>query len=115
MKPNNSSSSLSYRVLTGNGSTASSGTVNRFYVEGDTFTANTFGNVDIYLPNYASSNYKSWSLDTVTENNATTAYMGLNAGLWSDTTAISSLVFSLTYGTLFLQHSTAYLYGVKNA
>jgi hypothetical protein len=115
VQPNGSSSSLTYRGLTGNGAAASSGTVNRFYVVGDTFTANTFSNFEMYLPNYNSANYKSWSLDTVTENNATTAYMGMNAGLWSNTAAITSITLSLTYGTAFKEFSTAYLYGVSNA
>ena len=114
MKPNNSSSNLTYRALTANGSTASSGTVNRFYVDGDTFTANTFANVEIYIPNFTSSNYKSWSLDSVTENNGTTAYSALMAGLWSDTTAISSLIFAPIYGTAFTANSTFSLYGVAD-
>lgn len=112
MKPNNSSSNLTYRALTANGSTASSGTLNRFYVDGDTFTANTFANVEIYIPNFTSSSYKSWSLDSVTENNGTTAYSALMAGLWSDTTAISSLVFAPIYGTAFTANSTFSLYGL---
>jgi hypothetical protein len=114
MKPNNSSSNLTYRALTANGSAASSGTLNRFYVDGDTFTANTFANVEIYIPNFTSSSYKSWSLDSVTENNGTTAYSALMAGLWSDTTAISSLVFAPIYGTAFTANSTFSLYGLAD-
>lgn len=71
-------------------------------------TANTFSNCELYIPNYTSSNYKSASMDATMENNATTSYMTLNALLWSDTAAITTI--SCT-GNL-AQYSTFYLYGV---
>jgi hypothetical protein len=70
--------------------------------------ANTFGNCELYISNYASSNYKSALMYATMENNAATSYMTLNALLWSDTTAISSI--SCT-GNL-AQYSTFSLYGV---
>jgi hypothetical protein len=55
-------------------------------------TANTFANVEVYIPNYTSTNQKSVSADAVSEQNATTAYMALTAQLWSNlTTAITSI------------------------
>jgi hypothetical protein len=78
-------------------------------------TASTFGNAQIYIPNYAGSTNKSLSLDAVMENNSTTIQNGLLAGLWSQTAAITSLEFTETGGGTFVQYSTAYLYGVKNA
>jgi hypothetical protein len=77
-------------------------------------TASTFANVQIYIPNYAGSTNKSYSVDSVTENNATEAYSNLIAGLWSNTAAINQVTVS-TSGGNFVQYSTAYLYGVKNA
>lgn len=112
VKPNNSSSNLTYRAFTANGASTSSGTLNRIYVDANTFTGNTFSNTEIYFPNFTSSSYKSFSADSVTENNGTTSYMGLVAGLWSDTTAISSLVLAPVYGTAFTQYSTFALYGI---
>jgi hypothetical protein len=79
-----------------------------------TYTANTFANGEMYIPNYAGSTYKSASLDGVSENNATTAYAMLTAGLWSNTAAITSITLTPTSGNV-VQYSTAYLYGVKNA
>jgi len=76
-------------------------------------TANTFGNTDIYIPNYTSSNYKSSSADGVTENNATASWVEMDAGLFSNTSAITSI--KLTCGGNFVQYSTAYLYGISNA
>jgi hypothetical protein len=76
-------------------------------------TASTFGNAEFYIPNYASSNYKSVSVDSVSETNATTAYAFLSAGLWSQTTAISSIGFSMSSGN-FVSGSTFTLYGISN-
>lgn len=86
-----------------------------FPISFSTQTTDTFNNLDFYLPNYAGNNSKSVSLDGVNENNATTAYAGLIAALWSDSSAITS--FSLTCdGTgNFAEHSTVYLYGIKNS
>jgi hypothetical protein len=77
-------------------------------------TANTFGNAEIYIPNYASSNYKSISYDGVNENNATEAYMNLAAGLWSNTAAINQITITPRVANI-VEHSTATLYGIKNS
>jgi hypothetical protein len=76
-------------------------------------TANTFGNCEIYIPNYAGSTYKSVSVDAVTEANvAQFIYAALVAGLWSNTAAITSIkLYAPSYN--FVQHSTASLYGIK--
>ena len=115
---NGSTSSRSWRFLEGNGSSASSasGTDGRFSTfNADTSTANTFGNAELYIPNYAGSNYKSVSIDTVTENNATSAYAEIEAALWANTAAISSITCTLAFGTLFMQYSTATLYGISKS
>ena len=78
-------------------------------------TANTFGNTDIYIPNYAGSNQKSMSSDGVSENNSATAYESLVAGLWTGTSAITSLNLAPVNGTGWAQYSTFYLYGIKNS
>jgi hypothetical protein len=85
------------------------------WVDRSAFTANTFSNQEIYIPNYTSSNYKSYSSDAVTENNATTVAMGMFAMLWSQTAAINQLTITTDSGNNLSQYSTAYLYGVKNA
>lgn len=115
---NGSSTSYSDRYLQGDGSTASSGTnsggTTKVYAgecTASTATSNTFGNQELYIPNYAGSNNKSTSADAVAETNATTQYMSLVAGLWSNTAAITSI--TLVPGTgLFVANSTFTLYGV---
>lgn len=89
-------------------------TIRFFYTNGDASTSNTFSNAEIYIPNYASSNQKSVSLDSVSENNATAAIAGLNAGLWTGTSAITSIKIFCPSSTL-KQYTTAYLYGIKNS
>lgn len=80
-----------------------------------TATANTFGNAEIYIPNYAGSTAKSFSIDGLGENNATTTYAGLGAGLWSGTAAINLVTLYPETGTLFVQYSTATLYGISKS
>jgi len=78
-------------------------------------TASTFSNWQMYIPNYAGSTNKSISFDSVVENNSTTAYAELDALLWSNTAAITSIAFAINGSGSFVQHSTFYLYGVSNA
>lgn len=115
---NGSSSNLSCRLLYGSGSGAASGTDTTIYgwQPGNDATTSTFSNNLIYIPNYTSANYKSVSIDTVEENNTTGAYMGLTAGLWSSTSAITSIKLLSYYASVNqAQHSTATLYGIKNS
>ena len=85
-------------------------------IPGSGQTANAFGNTEIYIPNYAGSTNKSFSVDVVTETNATQAYATLLARLWSNTAAITSISLSALAGSLtFAEYSTAYLYGISNA
>jgi hypothetical protein len=77
-------------------------------------TANTFGNGEFYIPNYASSNYKSISADSSVETNSISGFEFLGAALWSNAAAITSMTISGNAGN-WLQYSTAYLYGISNA
>ena len=84
-----------------------------FYsTDGNTATASTFGSAEIYIPNYTSANYKSVSIDAISENNSTAAIEGMTAGLWSNTAAITSIKLTPASGGSFIQYSTFYLYGV---
>ena len=77
-----------------------------------TYTASTFSNSEFYIPNYTTANNKSLSIDSASENSSTTdSYIGGFAGLWSNTSAITSITFAPSAGN-FSQYSTFYLYGV---
>jgi hypothetical protein len=114
---NGSTTNLSSRYLYNyNGSSFSGSGTNilGWNVPSD-YTANTFTNNSWYIPNYASSNFKSISVDTVTENNSSNILMGITAGLFSSTSAITSVKISNEAAAKFVQHTTAYLYGISNA
>lgn len=81
---------------------------------GSSSTANTFDNTEIYIPNYLSSNQKSVSIDCVVENNSTLGYLWLTAGIWTGTSAITSIKISTGTGN-YVTGSTFYLYGIKNS
>jgi hypothetical protein len=74
-------------------------------------TANTFGNAEFYIPNAFGSTNKSISADSVSENNASGAYIFMGALLRSNTDAITSIGLA-GYSSNFLANSTFYLYGV---
>jgi len=84
------------------------------WVTASTATASTFGNNDIYIPNYTGSNQKSFSVDGVAENNDANSAQVLVAGLSTTTNSISSIAIIPRNGSLFAQYSTATLYGIKN-
>lgn len=111
----NTSSVYSERGLGGNGSSAYAQSYSRNVLgvglgNSANSTSNTFGNTDVYIPNYTSSNFKPISADGVTENNATASWIEMDAGLFSSTAAITSIV--LSSGGNFLQYSTFTLYGI---
>jgi len=111
---NGLTTNLSTRYLYGSGSAAASYTdaSNIYtYENSSSYTASTFGNAEIYIPNYTSSNAKSVSVDAVTENNATGADMALFAGLWNNTAAITSVALVSNSGN-FVANSTFSLYGL---
>ena len=117
LKFNTSAANFTYRILQGNGAAAASyngSTARGGPTDGNTATASTFGSFEMYIPNYAGSNNKSFSIVTVQENNNATAYAELGADLWSQTAAITAISL-LPAGPLFLQYSTATLYGISKS
>jgi len=114
---NNNGSGYSMRKLFGNGSStgsstsSGSGNIAAVLCNAATSTSNTFSNGSIYIPNYTGSTNKSYSIDSVYENNGTTAFQEIQAGLWSNTSAINLIAVSGA-GQTFVQGSTVSLYGI---
>jgi hypothetical protein len=100
-----------YSGGTASGSTSADTSMYSGLYGGTSYTASTFSNMEIYIPNYSGSTSKSVSIDSVMENNSTTNYVGFWAGLWSNVTAVSSI--QLLGSTNFVQYSTATLYGIR--
>jgi hypothetical protein len=117
----------SYRLLYGVGAStvgsaagpgASFGYV--FYVDAANATASTFGNTELYIPNYTASINKSISNDGVAESNDTTnSGIAMNNAYWNSTAAITSIsLLTQTSGVAsgaFVQYSTFYLYGISKS
>lgn len=111
---NGNSSAFTQKTLFGTGSAASSFTTPVQYVghlDNTNLTANTFTNSEIYIPNYTSSNNKSYSADGAQENNGSGAQVNITAGVWSNTAPITSITLSPS-GANFVQYSTFSLYGL---
>lgn len=78
-------------------------------------TSNTFSNSEIYIPNYLVSQNKPFSAFSTGENNATTTQINAAAGLWQNTSAITSFSIKPNSGGDFLSGSSFFLYGIKNS
>ena len=113
---NGSQSNISNTSINGSGSgvTSTRSTYRAISANDSAFaTANTFANIEIYIPNYTAATFKQMIVQGVTENNAIASNLNLVANLWSQTAAITSLSFdNSTSGQNFVQYSTFSLYGI---
>ena len=118
LRLNGSTSGYSMRHLYGTGSSVASAnnSSGSFIWAGFanylSLTSSTFGNGQLYFPNYSGASNKSVSIDSATENNGTFSYQGLTAGVWANTDAITSLRFSGGGSGNFVAGSMISLYGV---
>jgi hypothetical protein len=77
-------------------------------------TANTFDSEEIYIPNYLSTTSKPIGISFVSEDNTTNrAGVGAAAGLYRNTSAITSILMSCGGGENFVSGSSFYLYGIS--
>lgn len=115
MNFNQVTSGYSSRRLWGSGSSVSSDTATGIFIfNGAATTANTFGNTSIHISNYSSNTNKSYSSDGVMETDATTSYLGIQSGLWSNTAPITSISIAPdTSSDSLVSGSSVSLYGVK--
>lgn len=121
LKINNNSSSLhSYRWMradgstTGTGSTQNSNNILLGWQPSSTQTSNTFGNIEVYLPNYTASMNKPVDAYSVSEgNSATVNYISSTAGLFRSTSAITRLDIICGNSTNWVTNSSFFLYGIK--
>ena len=113
---NSDANNHSSRLLEGNGSSASSTSTSiarAGQVNFQASTANTFGNIAVYIPNYRLSQSKSFSSDAVTENNGTLAIADINAVLYTQTAAVTSIQLAVSSAG-FAANSSASLYGITS-
>ena len=82
-----------------------------YYTNANSSTANTFGNAQIYISNYASSANKSVSVEGVSEHKGTSDMYRYLSSLQYNISAITSLKLLPAVG--YLEHSTASLYKIS--
>jgi hypothetical protein len=120
---NNVSTIYGGTQIYGNGGAAyssrSSNNSNMFFGSAPTSgaTANTFGNTELYIPNYSGSNSKQIIFDSVSESNVSLISnqgQTLGAISFQSSAGVSVLEFFTTGGN-FAQYSTFSLYGVLRA
>lgn len=105
----------SWLRLQGDGSSASTttgasaGTMSGLTIPGTGTTSNTFGNGSIYISNYTSTGNKPFSVDSVGENNSSTAYQAIVAGNITTASAITEVKIA-TAANSFAENSTVSLY-----
>jgi hypothetical protein len=114
----NSTGSENDKLLFGYGTTVGSNTAGGgqailYGVTNSAATASTFGNGDIYIPNYTSSNKKSVSSDSVSESNDSGAVKSFLAGLFNVTSPVTSVKLEPYNSASFAQYSSATLYGIR--
>jgi hypothetical protein len=84
-------------------------------LDASTATANTFGSIEIYIPNYQLTTNRPFSAFGVQEDNAASNNIAFNANLYIGTSAITSITLTPTNGPNFVSGSSFYLYGISNA
>lgn len=111
--PNGSLANLTFRRVYGNGSSAfTDAAPYPVPTSSSAMTASTFSSGFIYIPNYTGNTNKSFSVDALNENNGA-ATSQIQAVLWSQTAAITSIELQAESGTGNLkQYSSATLYGI---
>lgn len=109
---------LSSRIMYGTGSGVGNEAPAYGYmaiIPASTATSSSFGNAELYIPNYTGATNKAFFTTGVSENNATTAYIIFSAGLWASTAAITSITIRPVFGTNLVANSSVYLYGITKA
>jgi hypothetical protein len=121
---NSNTANYSGKVLRGDGSVVATYLVTDYgaftstamglgYIKNAT---STFAIGEIYITNYTGSTHKMVGIENMEEKNqASPVYATMTAGLWANTSAITSITFILDSSTTFQQYSTATLYGINNS
>ena len=111
LKLNNVVAAAAVRVQ-GSSSAVNSDTYQYSNINGSDYTTNIFGNTEFYITNYLSANAKSAYAESVSENNASGAYLNHSILRWSSTSTVTSVVLEPIDGGNFVSGSSFVLYGI---
>ena len=98
IRPNGLTTNLTERALYGAGSGSVQSDANtspNVFVNSNNTTANTFSSCSVYFSNYTSTSPRSFSSESVTENNDTTALIWAGGGLWNDSAVMNNLTLTV--------------------
>lgn len=115
---NAGASSAAGKYIIGDGTTPSNGNINYMYVGsawGTNGTANLFSATEIYIPNYTSSQVKSYICHNAAEKVDTTAFTNVIVGRDSGITAALTSITLLSGPGNWISNCTFYLYGIKSS
>lgn len=85
-----------------------------FWIPSGLTTTDIYGSATMYIPNYTSSQNKTFILEGAEGNNGTQNQLTINGGLWSASSSITSITITCGGGS-FIQDSTATLYGINKS
>lgn len=111
---NSSTTTYTNRYLESTGSTVATSTNAQSGRYVNYIFSGEVNNIEIYIPEYTSSNNKIFYIESTSGRNVTENYQDVVASLWSTTDAISSVKVNFLTAN-FSQYSTATLYGIKSS
>lgn len=116
---NGATSGYASHGFVGNGSSAGSSNWGTSYIEfpyamGANSSASHFAPFIININNFNSTSQKKIAKIFIGNDANGTGHVVMNGGIYDSTSAISSLSISPIYGTLWLQNSSAALYGIRS-
>jgi hypothetical protein len=88
-----------------------------YTVQSPSATANTFSNVELYLPSYTSTtqNKIMSAVGVAPDSAGTWLALSVDAGLYQSTSAITSITLEQSTSEFWASGSSFYLYGIKNS
>ena len=81
----------------------------------NTATTNAFSNGSFHVINYTSSYNKLANVEGSNGVNAAGGWLQHTGGVWADSAVVNRITIVPRFGTLFTEHSSAYLYGIKKS
>lgn len=102
------------RELYGTTASALSGSGNRFVIiaNGNGSSGSTFGSTTMYIPNYAGSTAKSFSIEGIQETMGTGMYLRLLAGAYTGSTGGINQITISGDGQTILEYSSVSIYTI---
>jgi hypothetical protein len=89
--------------------------IQEFPANGGSSAANTFSNIDIYIPSYTASQNKQIAISSAQENTSTSIDITDTAALFKNNSTITTLTIQPNTANDFVSGSSFYLYGIKNS